>query len=113
MVLVSLLMFAIFQSWLEPLVIMLAVPGALAGVLWMLVLTGTMINVESLMGAIMAVGVGGANGNPGVIFSNELREQSYPPAAAPIHAPPTPPRPALIPPPPTFLFIPPIPLSSV
>src|SRR5260370_13956913 len=86
MVLVSLLMFAIFQSWLEPLIIMLAVPGALAGVLWMLVLTHTTINVESLMGGIMAVGVGVANGNLVLIFANELREQGYNPAMAAIEA---------------------------
>ncbi len=49
-ILVYLLMVANFQSWREPLIIMMAVPGALAGVLWMLVLTGTTINVESLMG---------------------------------------------------------------
>jgi multidrug efflux pump subunit AcrB len=85
-VLVYLLMVANFQSWVEPLIIMLAVPGALAGVLWMLVLTGTTINVESLMGAIMAVGVGVANGNLVVIFANELREQGYSPTAAAIEA---------------------------
>ncbi len=85
-ILVYLLMVANFQSWLEPLMIMLAVPGALAGVLWMLVLTGTSINVESLMGAIMAVGVGVANGNLVIIFANELREQGYSPAAAAIEA---------------------------
>ena len=75
--LVYLLMVANFQSWLEPFIIMLAVPGALAGVLWMLVLTGTTINVESLMGAIMAVGVGVANGNLLITFANELREEGY------------------------------------
>jgi multidrug efflux pump subunit AcrB len=76
-VLVYLLMVANFQSWLEPMIIMLAVPGALAGALWMLALTGTTINVESLMGMIMAVGVGVANGNLLVIFANELREEGY------------------------------------
>jgi len=85
-ILVYLLMVANFQSWLEPFVIMMAVPGALAGVLWMLALTGTTINVESLMGAIMAVGVGVANGNLVVIFANELREQGYTPVAAAIEA---------------------------
>ncbi|HKV55911.1 MAG TPA: efflux RND transporter permease subunit [Candidatus Binataceae bacterium] len=85
-VLVYLLMVANFQSWVEPLVIMMAVPGALAGVLWMLALTSTTINVESLMGAIMAVGVGVANGNLVVIFANELREQGYTPSAAAIEA---------------------------
>jgi CzcA family heavy metal efflux pump len=85
-VLVYLLMVANFQSWLEPFIILLAVPGALAGVLWMLVLTGTTINVESLMGAIMAVGVAVANGNLLITFANELREDGYSPAAAAIEA---------------------------
>src|SRR5216684_1418015 len=74
-VLVYLLMVANFQSWLEPFIIIMAVPGALAGVIWVLVLTGTTINVESLMGAIMAVGVGVANGNLLITFANELREE--------------------------------------
>jgi len=85
-ILVYLLMVANFQSWLEPLIILLAVPGALAGVLWMLVLTGTTINVESLMGAIMAVGVAVANGNLLITFANELREEGYSPVAAAIEA---------------------------
>jgi multidrug efflux pump subunit AcrB len=85
-ILVYLLMVANFQSWLEPFIIMLAVPGALAGVLWMLVLTHTTINVESLMGGIMAVGVGVANGNLVLIFANELREQGYSSAMAAIEA---------------------------
>lgn len=74
-VLVYLLMAANFQSWADPFIIIVAVPGALAGVLWMLVLTGTTINVESLMGAIMAVGVGVANGNLLITFANDLREE--------------------------------------
>ena len=85
-ILVYLLMVANFQSWLEPLIILLAVPGALMGVLWMLVLTGTTINVESLMGAIMAVGVAVANGNLLITFANELREDGYSPLAAAIEA---------------------------
>jgi len=85
-ILVYLLMVANFQSWLEPFIILLAVPGALAGVLWMLVLTGTTINVESLMGAIMAVGVAVANGNLLITFANELREEGYSPVAAAIEA---------------------------
>jgi CzcA family heavy metal efflux pump len=85
-ILVYLLMVANFQSWAEPFIIMLAVPGALAGVIWILVLTGTTINVESLMGAIMAVGVGVANGNLVVIFANELREKGYSASAAAIEA---------------------------
>src|SRR5581483_3582991 len=85
-ILVYLLMVANFQSWLEPFIIMMAVPGALAGVLWMLAITGTTINVESLMGAIMAVGVGVANGNLLITFANELREDGYSPVAAAIQA---------------------------
>jgi multidrug efflux pump subunit AcrB len=84
--LVYLLMAANFQSWLEPLIIMMAVPGALAGVLWMLVITRTSINVESLMGAIMAIGVAVANGNLLVTFANELREEGYGPVEAAIEA---------------------------
>ncbi|HLH77110.1 MAG TPA: efflux RND transporter permease subunit [Candidatus Binataceae bacterium] len=85
-VLVYLLMAANFQSWLEPLIILMAVPGALAGVLWMLVLTHTTINVESLMGTIMAVGVGVANGNLLITFANDLREEGYSATAAAIEA---------------------------
>jgi multidrug efflux pump subunit AcrB len=85
-VLVYLLMVANFQSWLEPFIIIMAVPGALAGVLWMLVLTGTTINVESLMGAIMAVGVGVANGNLLITFANEMREEGMGPVEAAIEA---------------------------
>jgi multidrug efflux pump subunit AcrB len=85
-VLVYLLMVANFQSWLEPFIIMMAIPGALAGVLWILVLTGTTINVESLMGAIMAVGVGVANGNLLITFANEMREENMGPTEAAIEA---------------------------
>jgi multidrug efflux pump subunit AcrB len=85
-ILVYLLMVTNFQSWAEPLIILLAVPGALAGVLWILVLTHNTINVESLMGAIMAVGVGVANGNLLIIFANDLREQGYSATAAAIEA---------------------------
>jgi CzcA family heavy metal efflux pump len=85
-VLVYLLMVSNYQSWAEPFIIMLALPGALAGVLWMLVLTGTTLNVESLMGTIMAMGVGVANGNLVITFANELREMGYSPAAAAIEA---------------------------
>jgi multidrug efflux pump subunit AcrB len=85
-VLVYLLMAANFQSWLEPFVITMAIPGALAGVLWMLVLTGTTINVESLMGTIMAVGVGVANGNLLITFANEMHEEGHDSVASAIEA---------------------------
>jgi multidrug efflux pump subunit AcrB len=72
-VLVYFLMVMLFQSWLDPLIIMMAVPGALTGILWMLALTGTTINVESLMGSIMAIGIATANSILLVNFANDLR----------------------------------------
>jgi multidrug efflux pump subunit AcrB len=71
--LVYFLMVMLFQSWLDPLIIMMAVPGALVGILWMLALTGTTLNVESLMGSIMAVGIATANSILLVNFANDLR----------------------------------------
>ena len=52
-VLVYLLMAVNFQSWLDPFIILTALPGAMAGILWMLFVTGTTLSVPSLMGAIM------------------------------------------------------------
>jgi multidrug efflux pump subunit AcrB len=71
--LVYLLMVVLFQSWMDPLIIMVAVPGALCGILWILLLTGTTINVESFMGAIMAVGIAASNSILLVSFANEVR----------------------------------------
>jgi multidrug efflux pump subunit AcrB len=71
--LVYFLMVVLFQSWLDPFIIMMAVPGAIIGILWMLVLTGTTINVESLMGAIMAVGIAQSNSILLVSFANDRR----------------------------------------
>ncbi|HEX4683597.1 MAG TPA: efflux RND transporter permease subunit [Gemmatimonadaceae bacterium] len=59
--LVYILLVVNFQSWLNPLIIILALPGALTGIVWMLFVTGTTLNVPSLMGAIMAMGVATAN----------------------------------------------------
>ncbi len=72
-VLVYLLMVVLFQSWLDPFIIMMAVPGALVGILWMLSLTGTTLNVESMMGAIMAVGIATSNSILLVSFANDVR----------------------------------------
>ncbi len=71
--LVYLLMVVLFQSWLDPFIIMAAVPGALVGILWVLALTNTTINVESLMGAIMAVGIAVSNSILLVSFANDVR----------------------------------------
>jgi multidrug efflux pump subunit AcrB len=75
MVLVYLLMAVNYQSWLDPMLIMVALPGALAGVLWMLVIWHTTLNVQSLMGAIMSVGVATTNGNLLITFANEYMEK--------------------------------------
>jgi multidrug efflux pump subunit AcrB len=74
-ILVYALLVVLFQSWVDPFIIMMAVPGALIGILWMLALTGTTINVMSLMGAIMAVGIGVSNAILVVSFANELRAE--------------------------------------
>jgi multidrug efflux pump subunit AcrB len=67
------LMAVLFQSWVDPLIIMGAVPGAVAGILWTLVLTRTTINIESLLGSIMAVGIAVANSILVVSFANDQR----------------------------------------
>jgi multidrug efflux pump subunit AcrB len=74
-VLVYLLMVVLYQSWIDPFIIMFAVPGALTGVLWMLALSGTTLNVESLMGTIMAVGVAVSNSILLVNFANDTRAE--------------------------------------
>src|SRR5205085_7062798 len=53
--LVYLLMVVNFQSWMDPLIILTALPGAVAGIAWMLFLTGTRMSVPALMGAMMTV----------------------------------------------------------
>jgi multidrug efflux pump subunit AcrB len=73
-VLVYFVMVVNFQSWLDPFIILMALPGALAGILLMLFVTQTTINVPSLMGAIMSIGVATANSILLVNFANDLRE---------------------------------------
>jgi multidrug efflux pump subunit AcrB len=72
-VLVYLLMAVNFQSWVDPFIILTALPGALAGILWMLFVTQTTLNVPSLMGAIMCLGVATANSILMVVFANDER----------------------------------------
>ncbi|WP_460499611.1 efflux RND transporter permease subunit [Hymenobacter agri] len=74
-VLVYLLMVVNFQSWLDPLIIITALPGALAGILWMLFVTQTTLSVPALMGAIMCIGVATANSILLVTFANERRDE--------------------------------------
>jgi multidrug efflux pump subunit AcrB len=75
-------MVVLFQSWLDPFIIMAAVPGALVGILWMLALTGPTLNVESLMGSIMAVGIAVSNSILLVSFANDRRVETRAPALA-------------------------------
>jgi multidrug efflux pump subunit AcrB len=72
-ILVYALLVVLFQSWIDPFIIMMALPGALIGILWMLVLTHTTINVESLMGTIMSVGISVSNSILVVSFANDIR----------------------------------------
>lgn len=71
--LVYFLMAINFQSWIDPLIIISALPGALAGILWMLFATHTTFNVPSLMGAIMCIGVATSNSILLVTFANDQR----------------------------------------
>jgi multidrug efflux pump subunit AcrB len=59
-----------FQSWTDPFIILTALPGAFAGIVWALFLTGTTLSVPSLMGAIMTIGVATANAILLVSFAN-------------------------------------------
>jgi len=82
-VLIYLLLVVNFQSWLDPFIIITALPGALAGVVWALHLTLTTASVPALMGAIMSLGVATANSVLVVTFArNDLREGMDPLTAA-------------------------------
>ena len=72
-VFVYLLMAMNFQSWTTPFVILMALPGAFAGIVWILFLTQTTFNVPSLMGALMTIGVATANSILVVTFANDSR----------------------------------------
>ena len=74
-VFVYLLMVVNFQSWLDPFIIIMALPGALCGIIWALFLTQTTLSVPSLMGAIMSVGVATANSILVVTFANDQRKE--------------------------------------
>src|SRR5437660_3838933 len=70
-VLIYLLIVVNFQSWLDPLVIVTALPTALAGIVWMLFATGTTLSVPALTGAIMCMGVATANSILVISFARE------------------------------------------
>jgi multidrug efflux pump subunit AcrB len=75
--LVYLLMVVNFQSWIDPLIILTALPGALAGILWMLFVTQTTISVPALMGAIMCIGVATSNSILMITFANDQRREGH------------------------------------
>ena len=70
-VLIYLLIVVNFQSWLDPFVIITALPAALAGIVWMLFTTGTTLSVPALTGALMCMGVATANSILVVSFARE------------------------------------------
>jgi multidrug efflux pump subunit AcrB len=82
MVLIYLLLVVNFQSWLDPFIIITALPGALAGVVWALHLSLTTLSVPALMGAIMSLGVATANSVLVVTFARNALQQGIDPLTA-------------------------------
>jgi CzcA family heavy metal efflux pump len=84
--LVYLLIVINFQSWLDPFIIIAALPGALAGICWFLLLTRTTLNVPSLTGAVMCMGVATANSILMVSFAREQIDEGIPAMQAAVAA---------------------------
>ena len=95
-VLVYLLVVVNFQSWTDALIIVAALPAALAGIAWMLFITGTTLSVPALTGAIMTMGVATANSILLVSFAHERLAAGIPPAQAALDAGATRLRPVLM-----------------
>jgi len=85
-VLVYLLIVVNFQSWLDPLIIISALPAALAGIVWFLFLTRTTVSVPALIGSIMCMGVATANSILVVSFANEQMVEGHDPILAALNA---------------------------
>ena len=85
-VLIYLVIVVNFQSWLDPFIIITALPGALAGIVWMLFMTGTTLSVPALTGAIMCMGVATANSILLVSFAREGLTQGLDAAASALEA---------------------------
>ena len=85
-VLIYLLIVVNFQSWLDPFVIIMALPAALAGIVWMLFLTFTTLSVPALTGAIMCMGVATANSILVVSFAREQLSEGKDALAAALEA---------------------------
>jgi multidrug efflux pump subunit AcrB len=75
-----------FQSWLDPFIIITALPGALAGIIWMLFMTGTTLSVPALTGAIMCMGIATANSVLLVSFAREGLAEGLDSATAALEA---------------------------
>jgi len=84
--LVYLLIVVNFQSWLDPFVILMALPAALAGIVWILFVTGTTLSVPAMMGAIMCMGVATSNSILVVSFSKERLDEGKTPSEAALEA---------------------------
>src|SRR5579863_7976962 len=84
--LVYLLIVVNFQSWLDPFIIIAALPGALAGICWFLLLTHTTLSVPSLTGAVMCMGVATANSILMVSFAREQLDEGVPAVQAAVAA---------------------------
>ena len=85
-VLVYLLIVVNFQSWLDPFIIITALPGALAGICWFLLITRTTLSVPSLTGAVMCMGVATANSILMVSFARDRMDMGVPALQAAIEA---------------------------
>ena len=85
-VLVYLLIVVNFQSWLDPFIIITALPGALAGILWMLFITHTTLSVPALTGAVMSIGVATANSILLISFARERMDEGMDPIKAAVEA---------------------------
>jgi CzcA family heavy metal efflux pump len=85
-VLIYLVIVVNFQSWLDPFIIITALPGALAGIVWMLFTTGTTLSVPALTGAIMCMGIATANSILLVSFAREGLENGLDAASAALEA---------------------------
>jgi multidrug efflux pump subunit AcrB len=75
-----------FQSWIDPLIVLAAVPFALGGVMWMLFLTQTHVSIPALMGTLMCIGLTTANSILVVSFANQRMEAGVSPREAAIAA---------------------------
>jgi CzcA family heavy metal efflux pump len=96
MILVYLLIVVNFQSWMDPLIIISALPAAIAGIAWMLLLSGTNLSVPALTGAIMTMGVATANSILIVSFAKQQLDEGMEPILAALEAGKTRLRPVLM-----------------